>query len=125
MPKLYRDLMERLLANSMAVDCGHVDQDGQPSECWLWLGSIDRDGYGRMNLRIDGKHRQCRAHRVSFMEFTGQLLEEEDTLDHLCRQKNCIHPNHTEPVPRDENSARMQQFWANQRLVRELEKAAA
>lgn len=113
MPR-YRDIEERLLANSVPTHTGHTI-DGVPSECWLWVGNTDDDGYGRVTMRVDGKHRKVRAHRLAHQVFRGVTLAEEDTLDHLCRCAACIHPNHTEPVSRGLNSQRMQQHWRNYR----------
>lgn len=110
----YRDMMERLLANTIAEHCGHTI-DGEPSECWLWIGNLDHHGYGRVTMRIDGKHKKVRAHRASARVFLGLDMDDTETWDHHCRQTSCIHPNHGEPVPNAVNASRMQQFWKNYR----------
>lgn len=120
----YRDMQERLLVNSMAVWCGHVDDEGQASDCWLWVGNVDDDGYGRLTKRVDGKHKKVRAHRESFEVFTGRLLTPEETLDHKCRQVNCIAPLHLEVLSNEENASRMQQFWKNYREAPQMRLAA-
>ena len=45
----------------------------------------------------------------------GVKLGEEDTLDHKCRCKRCIHPDHTKVMSREENTQHMQQFWRTHR----------
>lgn len=114
MSRLYRDIEERLLANSIAENTGFL-LHGQPSDCWVWIGNRDDDGYGRVTLHVDGKHRKVRAHRLAHEVFRGVTLTPEQTLDHLCLCKACIHPNHTEPISNSENVKRMQDRWRNWR----------
>jgi hypothetical protein len=61
--------------------------------CWLWTGSLVRDGYG--SLRANG--RQIYAHRYSW-ELVNGPVPDGLTLDHLCRNRGCVKPAHLEPV---------------------------
>lgn len=100
----YFNLADRLLANSVALYCGHTI-NGKPSECWIWLGNRDHHGYGRITMRVDGKHKKVRAHRIAAKEFAGiEFNEERDTWEHHCRETSCIHPNHGEPMPNAQNA---------------------
>jgi hypothetical protein len=69
--------------------------------CWLWQASKYRDGYGR--VWADGRGRL--AHRVSYELFVGQIPEGLD-IDHLCRVRHCVNPEHMEPVTRQVNGLR-------------------
>lgn len=113
MPR-YANLQERLLANSVPVHTG-FKLNGEPSECWEWIGNRDEKGYGRINVRIAGKHRKLRAHRVAHEEFKGVVLDDEDTLEHHCRFTSCIAPDHTEVVTRVQNSKLRWEAWRNYR----------
>lgn len=69
--------------------------------CWLWLGSCDRHGYGR--LTVDRKPRL--AHRLSYEIFIGPVpvgLE----LDHECDRRECVNPKHVVPKTHRENMLR-------------------
>lgn len=68
--------------------------------CWLWLGQL-RDGYGR--LHSDGKLLQ--AHRVSYEAFVCDIPDGLQ-IDHLCRVRCCVNPEHLEPVTQLENVRR-------------------
>lgn len=69
--------------------------------CWLWLGSPSKNGYGRFSLG----DKVFYAHRVSYQQFKGPIPQGLQ-LDHLCRQRCCVNPDHLEPVTVQENVAR-------------------
>ena len=74
-----------------------VAEDG----CWHWTACIKFDGYGR--VRWDGH--QPVAHRVVYMLLVGPIGEGLH-LDHLCRVRHCVNPEHLEPVTPLENVRR-------------------
>lgn len=71
--------------------------------CWLWIGQLDRDGYGR--FRILGT--SILAHRWSYEQAHGPIPPGKQ-LDHLCRVRRCVNPSHLEPVDPAENTRRGQ-----------------
>lgn len=71
------------------------------SGCWAWMGSLNKSGYG--SITIGGWTRN--AHRVSYELACGPVPDGLD-LDHLCRVRCCINPDHLEPVTRRENLRR-------------------
>jgi hypothetical protein len=74
--------------------------------CWLWRGSLTH-GYGIFH--IDGE--QHRAHRWSYERFVGPIPDGLE-LDHLCRTKACVNPEHLQPVDGRENTIRGNSFAA-------------
>jgi hypothetical protein len=80
-----------------------IDANG----CWLWTSGIDTGGYGRMSVgsRKDGSRTRVSAHRTSYEAFVGPILEGL-TIDHLCRVRRCVNPDHLEPVTMRENLLR-------------------
>ncbi len=77
------------------------------SGCWLWLGWLNRDGYGRMKLGSEkgGTMRQPMAHRASYEFYKGPIPEGME-LDHICSVRCCVNPDHLEIVTSRENTAR-------------------
>jgi hypothetical protein len=69
--------------------------------CWLWTGYIDRDGYGLITFM--GKTR--RAHRLTYELLTASIPDGL-TIDHLCRERSCVNPDHLEPVSQGVNVMR-------------------
>lgn len=70
-----------------------VDREG-PLGCWLWTGSLTGEGYGSFS----GPGRvNVLAHRFSWSLHGGPLIEGQ-VLDHLCRVRHCVNPDHLESV---------------------------
>jgi hypothetical protein len=77
-----------------------VDIDG--NDCWRWTGSPSR-GYGRIKVN----QRAIQAHRWVYEQLVGPIPQGLE-LDHLCRVRHCVNPDHLEPVTRKVNLARGQ-----------------
>lgn len=69
--------------------------------CWLWTANLDTSGYGR--FWFEG--RTVSAHRFSYEQLIGPIPEGLD-IDHLCRVRHCVNPEHMEPVTRQVNGLR-------------------
>lgn len=69
--------------------------------CWLWTGAIADTGYGTHG--IDGKTKL--AHRIA-VELDGRSIPKGMVVDHLCRVRNCVRPDHLEVVTFRVNIAR-------------------
>ena len=71
--------------------------------CWIWTAGLHFRGYGEVwdeSLR-DGKL----AHRYVYERLVGPVPDGL-VLDHLCRNRRCVNPEHLEPVTHRENILR-------------------
>ena len=75
------------------------------SGCWEWTGRRTNQGYGCIGVYVDGKQKFKLAHRVSYETFRGPIPDGLQ-LDHLCRVRYCVNPDHLEPVTGSENVQR-------------------
>lgn len=75
------------------------------SGCWVWTGALSGSGYGRVN--VEGKNRQ--AHRTVYAMHKGAIPEGMQ-IDHLCKVRCCVNPDHLEPVTQLENLRRADHF---------------
>lgn len=70
--------------------------------CWNWTGSKNVSGYGKF-WTDDG--RTVRPHRWAYEHAVGPVPEGLQ-LDHLCRNRGCVRPDHLEAVTGKINSSR-------------------
>lgn len=76
---------------------------GGPDDCWPWLGVRTYNGYGR--FKLTARKSPVRAHRLAYEEMVGPIPEGL-VIDHLCRNRLCVNPDHLEPVTNRENLLR-------------------
>lgn len=70
-------------------------------DCLIWAGPVSpTTGYGR--AKVDG--RRGSAHRIAFELAKGPITEQ--CIDHLCRQRACINPDHLDQCSHAENVRR-------------------
>lgn len=93
----------------MAVTYWEVEDRGYETPCWIWSRAKFKTGYGAVHR---GKQ-TLRAHRLVYAERRGPIPDNLH-LDHLCRNKACVNPDHLEPVTKEENERR---HWAQAERV--------
>jgi hypothetical protein len=87
-------LHERLLANAVP----------EPnSGCLLWLGEVNKDGWGLNHSRL---YSTPFVHRQVILS-AGEWLPSWLTVDHTCRVRCCINRAHLDIVSRETNSRRV------------------
>ena len=76
----------------------HVEKT---DECWNWKAHRTPTGYGE--FKIDGHY--VKAHRWIYEQTIGPILNGRE-IDHLCRNRSCVRPDHLEVVTHAENMKR-------------------
>lgn len=79
-----------------------IEPAGYKTPCWLWTRLIGKWVYARWARK---EHVTIMAHRQIWIWVNGPVPKGLE-LDHLCRNRHCVRPDHLEPVTRQENVRR-------------------
>lgn len=70
--------------------------------CWLWTGRLYPGGYAKISI---GHRGTALVHRLTY-EMHKRPIPEGMQIDHLCRVRRCVNPDHLEPVTHAQNARR-------------------
>lgn len=71
-----------------------VDRTQGPESCWLWLGTKDKNGYGKLHHFLLGDIRAHRLALVLHLGLTPTDLAPEQMVLHSCDNPTCCNPQH-------------------------------
>ena len=77
---------------------------GAADECWPWIGARDKNGYGRIQVKTNGKWGTQLTHRVAY-KLSGNELPDDLMLCHDCDNPPCCNPSHHFPGTGADNMA--------------------
>jgi hypothetical protein len=97
-----------------------VEDRGYITPCWIWQLTLDDKGYGHAGR--GGK--VVAMHRFHFEQRYGPVPPGRE-LDHLCRQRSCVNPEHLELVTHAENCRRGKSTKLDWERVTEIRRLAA
>lgn len=75
-------------------------------ECWISTYSVASHGYAQIGWQ-DGDYRQVvTAHRAAWVYHNEMQIPEGHTIDHLCKNRRCVNPEHLRMLSNFENARR-------------------
>ena len=77
------------------------DKVDKTDGCWLWQSTTTTAGYPVLKIG----RKQFYAHRLSYEWAVGPIPEGLE-MDHLCRVRECVNPEHLEAVTHQVNMSR-------------------
>lgn len=75
-----------------------IDASG---DCWDWTAYVDPKGYAKFQIYPAVHY----VHRLVYEWLVGPIPAGYQ-IDHLCRRRHCVNPDHLEPVPARTNALR-------------------
>ena len=82
------------------------------TRCWEWTAKISKKtGYGIYSIYEHPRRIYYLAHRFSYIFHKG-IIQKGKVIDHLCKNRLCVNPNHLEAVSLRENILRGNGFAA-------------
>lgn len=80
--------------------------DKQADGCWISRYSTASHGYAQVGWQTGGKRHVVLAHRAAWVHVNGQMPLGM-TLDHVCKNRRCVNPDHLRMLPNFENARRI------------------
>lgn len=65
---------------------------------------LDSEGYGHIQIRVNGIKKHFRAHRMVYSFISGEDLNTEDVIMHSCDNPSCCNPRHLSKGTNKDNS---------------------
>lgn len=89
----------RIRASSARIDLGYS------TPCWIWALADSGNGRGGGYPRMKLNNRTVAAHIVSYVNEHGYVPGNKQ-IDHKCRNRRCVNPDHLEMVTPSRNQKR-------------------
>jgi hypothetical protein len=84
--------------------------------CWNWDGNLDKRGYGKIMVMVDGVQKTKLVHRYSYAIYNDIELNISDIICHQCHNRRCFNPAHLKNGSLKNNSFEQLRDWEEFKL---------
>lgn len=74
--------------------------------CWESTYSVGSHGYAQIGWDDGGTRRCTTAHRAAWVHWHGTQIPDGMTVDHVCKNRRCVNPEHLRALSNFENARR-------------------
>lgn len=92
---IYKKVTERVVLRAGSLD----------TDCWIWTGPHSGEGRGGGYPRMCLDGQTVAVHKVMAVHAFGYIPGRKQ-VDHICRNRMCVNPNHLEVVTHKQNMKR-------------------
>lgn len=75
-------------------------------QCWVSTYSVTSNGYAQIGWQTNGVRHMVTAHRAAWVHHAGQQIPEGYTVDHTCKTRRCVNPDHLRVLSNFDNARR-------------------
>lgn len=75
-------------------------------QCWVSTYSVASHGYAQIGWRNGDYRQMVTAHRAAWVHHAGQQIPEGYTVDHTCKNRRCVNPEHLRVLSNYDNARR-------------------
>lgn len=104
-----QSIADRILASVDVISLGH------DTPCWIWMLADSGNGRGGGYPRMKLNGRTVAAHIVSYVNVNGYVPGNKQ-IDHVCRNRLCVNPDHLEMVTPKRNAIRRDEANGRRRV---------
>lgn len=87
-----------------------ICKEDKPNGCWLWNGSMYKNGYGLFQVQRNDVRLNFLAHRLCYSLSGFELPAKPLILRHQCNVRRCVNPKHLLPGTIKDNARDRESF---------------
>ena len=74
--------------------------------CWISTYSVASHGYAQVGWQDNNYRQVVTAHRAAWVHHNKKQIPQGHTIDHICKNKRCVRPDHLRCLTNFENARR-------------------
>ena len=102
----YRKPKREIVIPERVAERAATKWDDNGDGCWISTYSVASHGYAQIGWKDTDRIQVVTAHRAAWVYFTKEQIPEGMVIDHMCRNRRCVNPEHLRMITNFENARR-------------------